>query len=97
RSKVCSLRLDDPTVSRRHCLIEVGADGAWVRDLESCNGTVVNAELLRPAGRDGRALLRLHDGDKLRVGSQAFHVGVEVLGVAVRRCEDAEALCGAGI
>jgi pSer/pThr/pTyr-binding forkhead associated (FHA) protein len=98
RSETCSLRLHDPTVSRRHCLIDVGTDGAWVRDLESRNGTVINAEQVRPpAVGDEGALRRLYDGDELRVGCHAFHVGVEILGVPVRRYVDGEVLYGAGI
>jgi transcriptional regulator with GAF, ATPase, and Fis domain len=35
------LTLDDSTASRRHCEIEVGADGYQIRDLDSTNGTLV--------------------------------------------------------
>jgi predicted component of type VI protein secretion system len=72
RSRDCSLRVDDPTVSRRHCLIEVGDEAAFVWDLRSLNGTVVNGHLLR--GREG--LCRLHDGDELRLGDSTFRVGL---------------------
>ena len=38
----CDLRLDHPTVSRRHARIEVAADRAELTDLGSSNGTRVN-------------------------------------------------------
>ncbi len=36
------IRLSDPLVSRHHCRIEVGEEGAWLLDLGSANGTLVN-------------------------------------------------------
>src|SRR5438046_10219277 len=44
---VCLL---SPSVSRRHC--EVGRDpcGAWLRDLNSRNGTELNGQRLKPGG-----------------------------------------------
>jgi pSer/pThr/pTyr-binding forkhead associated (FHA) protein len=84
RSSDCSLRLaDDQTVSRRHCLVGINEQGAWVRDLESLNGTFVNDTLVGYRLRDGeednlplRLLRLLHDGDELRVGTHTFRVGV---------------------
>jgi two-component system nitrogen regulation response regulator GlnG len=38
----CALELSDPAVSRAHLEIELGPDGARVRDLESKNGTFFN-------------------------------------------------------
>jgi len=70
RSRDCSLRLGDPTVSRRHCLIEVGDEAAFVWDLRSLNGTIVNGHLLGGRG----AQCRLHDGDELRLGDSTFRV-----------------------
>ena len=72
RSRDCALRVDDPTVSRRHCLIEVGDEAAFVWDLRSLNGTAVNGHLLRGSG----GLCRLHDGDELRLGDSTFRVGL---------------------
>jgi eukaryotic-like serine/threonine-protein kinase len=86
RSAVCSLRLDDQSVSRRHCLLDVAGEWAWVRDLGSLNGTFVNgqdigrhlwhAETGEPAVGGFK---RLRDGDELRLGSHAFRVEVRTV------------------
>jgi serine/threonine-protein kinase len=85
RSHQCSLRLDDPLVSRRHCLLDVGGEWAWVRDLGSLNGTFVNGQDIGRHLRHAETgapvaggFKRLHDGDELRLGDQAFRVGVSV-------------------
>jgi pSer/pThr/pTyr-binding forkhead associated (FHA) protein len=85
RSRDCSLRLaDDPTISRRHCLVSIDKHTAWVRDLESMNGTFVNRALVGHRPPDGEENLPLelrcllHDGDELRIGGHAFRVGVMV-------------------
>ncbi|MDQ3035893.1 MAG: sigma 54-dependent Fis family transcriptional regulator [Myxococcota bacterium] len=58
----CDLGIADPTVSRLHCEIVVGEDGALVRDLGSRNGTQVDGLVVREAfARDG-SLLRLGAG-----------------------------------
>jgi predicted component of type VI protein secretion system len=65
RSVDCHVTLDDPLVSRRHARIVLGADRAVVEDTGSRNGVVVN-------GTPIRSLTRLHDGDRVRVGTQEF-------------------------
>ena len=64
----CDLVLDDPTVSRFHCEIRIGAGGARIVDLGSRNGTVVDTVRVRDADlrpgqvvRVGRAGLRFED------------------------------------
>jgi pSer/pThr/pTyr-binding forkhead associated (FHA) protein len=52
--------VDAPLVSRLHCQLTAGATGLEVVDLESTNGTFVNAQ------RVTRALLK--EGDRLGVG-----------------------------
>jgi serine/threonine-protein kinase len=83
RSRGCTLRLPgDATVSRQHCLIEVEPAGAWVQDLGSLNGTLVNGEKIgqRDRHHHGDATMvqppryALHDGDELRICNNAFHV-----------------------
>ena len=66
------LRLTDPTVSRFHCEIVVGAGGAVIKDLESRNGTVVNGVSVLaahlPAGcvlTLGRTQLHFEAGDSV--------------------------------
>jgi pSer/pThr/pTyr-binding forkhead associated (FHA) protein len=91
RSGRCLFRLDDPTVSRRHCLLDVGGEWAWVRDLGSLNGTFVNGQdigrHLRHA-QTGEPVVggfkRLHDGDELRLGDLAFRVRVCATNLAER-------------
>ncbi|HYM92221.1 MAG TPA: FHA domain-containing protein [bacterium] len=55
--------LSDPSVSRSHARVEVGAWGVAIVDLGSTNGTEVNGHRLR----DGRAVLR--GGDRIRLGT----------------------------
>ena len=51
--------IDDPTVSRFHCEVKIGADGARVRDLDSLNGTIVDGVTVAEAFLRGGSLLRL--------------------------------------
>jgi len=60
------LRLTDPTVSRRHCSVEVENGELRVVDLGSTNGTRVQGVKIRDA------LLR--GGESLQVGSTLLHV-----------------------
>ncbi len=53
------LVLDDETVSRFHCEIAIGTDGARVRDLGSMNGTVVDGVSVRDAMLRNESLVRL--------------------------------------
>jgi pSer/pThr/pTyr-binding forkhead associated (FHA) protein len=100
RSVLCSLRLDDPTVSRQHCQLDVAGQWAWVRDLGSLNGTFVNGQdvgrHLWDADKDepvvgGYKLLR--EGDELRLGAQAFRVGVTVTDPSVEQASGESELC----
>jgi DNA-binding winged helix-turn-helix (wHTH) protein len=56
------IRIDSPTVSRRHARISISDTEAVVEDLESKNGTFVGERQV--SGR-----VRLNDGDELRTGS----------------------------
>jgi predicted nucleic acid-binding Zn-ribbon protein len=60
RSMAADVRLDDPTVSRRHALIVRHPDGVRVLDDRSLNGVFVNGSRI-----DGRPL---NDGDEIIVG-----------------------------
>ncbi len=60
RSLAAEVRLDDPTVSRRHALIVKQADGLRVVDDRSLNGVFVNGERVE--------WRMLQDGDELVVG-----------------------------
>ncbi|WP_394822985.1 sigma 54-interacting transcriptional regulator [Pendulispora albinea] len=69
-SEVCSVRLRDPEVSRRHVSLDVYDAYLRVRDLSSKNGTFVNAT------RVGEALLC--GGEEIQIGSTVARVDVEV-------------------
>ena len=55
------IRLTNALVSRHHCRIETGAEGSWVVDLGSANGTSVNGSKVT------RRLLEA--GDRVQVGA----------------------------
>ncbi len=67
RSLTADLRLDDPSVSRRHALI-VAEPGRPLRVLDdrSLNGVFVNGETVEWAP--------LHDGDELAIGRHSIYV-----------------------
>ena len=60
RSLAADVRLDDPTISRRHALVVRGPDGLRVLDDRSLNGVFVNGERV-----EWRTLT---DGDEVTVG-----------------------------
>jgi len=67
RSSECDVVLGlDETVSRRHAEIAVRAGTCLVRDLGSCNGTLVNGRSVRRA--------RLRRGDTLVLGETEVRV-----------------------
>ena len=65
RSLSAHVRLDDPTVSRRHALLYRGPDGAKVLDDRSLNGVFCNGERVE--------LCELNDGDTITVGRFHLH------------------------
>lgn len=72
RSRRCGLRLDAPDVSSDHARIGVEQNQAWVEDLGSTNGTLVNGEKI-----SGRRYLDMGD----RIGIGAEFILVPVLGL----------------
>jgi adenylate cyclase len=50
RGGASDIAIYDPTISRRHAELTVGADGVWVKDLGSSNGTCINGARIT-AGR----------------------------------------------
>jgi FHA domain/Zinc-ribbon containing domain len=74
RSRSADIRLDDPTVSRRHAVVVRTPEGELrVLDDRSMNGIMVNGECV-----DWSPLC---DGDELQVGRYTLHV-VETAGAA---------------
>ena len=63
RDTSCSLRFNDPSVSRRHVKIVRRSGEVFVEDLGSANGTLLN-------GRRVTAPIRVLDGDRVVVGTR---------------------------
>ena len=69
RAENCSLRLDCPTMSCWHCIVDVAPSGVYITDLHSLNGTYVN---------DRRAVRQpLRHDDVLRLGAVSFLIGID--------------------
>jgi DNA-binding winged helix-turn-helix (wHTH) protein len=62
RGRDCSVRIDSPTLSRRHARIVLDGAAATLEDLGSKNGTYLNR---RPVTQP----VALKDGDRIQVGS----------------------------
>jgi pSer/pThr/pTyr-binding forkhead associated (FHA) protein len=71
RNRGCGLRIRDPQVSGQHCRILFdAAEGFLIEDMESSNGTFVNArKVSRPT--------RLQYGDRIVVGSTVLRFYLE--------------------
>jgi pSer/pThr/pTyr-binding forkhead associated (FHA) protein len=67
RDETADLRLRDTAVSRRHASLRVEGDTIVIEDLESRNGTFVNAERVE-------APQRLRVGDTIQVGKTVFEL-----------------------
>jgi hypothetical protein len=66
RGRSANLVLAEPTISRSHAAIGFDAEGFFVQDLGSTNGTLVNG------GKAQRSLLK--DGDIIQMGKLALGV-----------------------
>ena len=62
RSQDTDLQLNDPGISRRHCVLVPTTEGFAVEDLGSRTNTFVN-------GREILGRVNLRDGDRIRIGS----------------------------
>jgi DNA segregation ATPase FtsK/SpoIIIE, S-DNA-T family len=90
RDPQCQLPIDDASISRRHLLIRVAADTVTVSDLDSANGTSVNASPLLPQHVAPLTIgdsLRLGDSDVRLVSSPATSAAIPSVGghIAVHR------------
>jgi pSer/pThr/pTyr-binding forkhead associated (FHA) protein len=63
RSEDCQITLFDPLVSRHHALIIINVDGAFIDDLRSRNGVMVNEVRVH-------ARTRIENGSRIRLGRQ---------------------------
>lgn len=71
RSADCDVQIEEPFVSRHHCtvVVDLAEQSLRVRDLRSCNGTLVN-------GRPVDGVREVRDGDVLTVGYLPFKLHV---------------------
>lgn len=69
REDHCDLVIEDPRISRKHCLLEASEQIVKVKDLDSSNGTLVNGIKIT----DGY----LHVGDQLSLGGYAVRLHKE--------------------
>jgi FHA domain/PilZ domain len=65
----CSLRFNDPSVSRRHLKIVRRHDDVFVEDLASSNGTLLN-------NRSVKSPIRVLDGDHILVGTRELIIRI---------------------
>jgi pSer/pThr/pTyr-binding forkhead associated (FHA) protein len=72
RTAGVDLVIDHPSVSRRHAEISLSWSGAFIKDLNSANGTFVNDQ--RISGSQ-----RLRDRDEIRLGQQSSSAPVIVV------------------
>ena len=64
--KGAEFALDDPEISRHHCMLEFRERFVNLKDLDSTNGTFLEEERVRAAV--------LHDGSEFRVGSSTLQL-----------------------
>lgn len=67
--KGADIPLEDPEISRHHCLLEVRESYINLKDLDSTNGTFYDEERVRAA--------MLRDGSEFRIGGSLIHVTFE--------------------
>ena len=65
----CTLRFNDPSVSRRHLKFVRRSDDVFVEDLKSSNGTLVN-------GRSLAGALRVLDNDRIVLGTRELAIRI---------------------
>lgn len=70
RDPQCQLRPASPVISKRHCALLNRGGKAFVRDLKSTNGTLVNDQPITEE-------VEVHHGDKLTIGPLVFTIQVE--------------------
>ncbi len=69
RTLEADIRLNDPSVSRRHCAISKQNGVFYLQNLSNTNPVRIND---REAKRNGRAQTRLYSGDRIRIGENLF-------------------------
>lgn len=69
RGLSCSIRFNDPGISREHLRILVDGSSVTVEEMRSTNGTRVNGQRLEGA-------TEIQDGDELQIGFRWLHVRI---------------------
>lgn len=64
RSPEADIRLDDPAISRKHCVIEKGKEGYFIKNLSEANPLIFNK---KPVEKK-----RFFSGDQIKMGSYAL-------------------------
>ncbi len=75
RSDTCSIRFDpmsERIASKQHAFIEARADGFYIRDNQSTNGTLVNGQKIDS--------VRLNSGDEVQFGTNGVKAIVRIAG-----------------
>jgi pSer/pThr/pTyr-binding forkhead associated (FHA) protein len=67
--KGADIPVDDPEISRHHCLLEVRDNHINLKDMDSTNGTFFDEERIRAA--------MLRDGTEFRIGSSLIRVNFQ--------------------
>jgi predicted component of type VI protein secretion system len=70
RGVTCSLRFNDPAISRKHARIVVQEEQALLEDLGTTNGTLLNDERI-----SGTRILA--EGDRIAIGRRCFTVQIQ--------------------
>lgn len=83
RSSEADVQLNDPLISRRHCVIERRAEGMFARNVSATNPLIVNGEAISEN--------RLYSGDRLQLGSYSV-VFISNLPDDIGQFDDSEAL-----
>jgi len=69
RGRRCDVKLEEPSVSRRHAVLWREGTGTWLADLGSSNGTFLNGQRIEEA-------VDVHDGDVVGAGPVSFTFSV---------------------
>ena len=73
RSETCSIRFDpmsERIASKQHAFIEAKADGFYIRDNQSTNGTLVNGQKIDQ--------IKLNSGDEIQFGTNGVTANVRI-------------------
>ena len=71
RAAECDLVLDDPLLSRTHCVVSARENGDfYLEDLDSTNGTFLNS-------RNVNEKIPLHYGDRIAIGDTIVRLLIE--------------------